>query len=79
MRTLPEIIEACGGPERIEKASGMKSGKPGQPDRPRLSHWAVRKWPQTGIPERHWPLVQQLSNASIEELYGANRLVREVA
>jgi hypothetical protein len=76
MRTLPEIIEACGGPERIEAAAGPHPVRKGKP---RLSHWAVRKWPQTGIPERHWPLVQQLSGATVDELYGANRLVREAA
>lgn len=75
MRTLNEIIVDCGGPSQIERAAGQDP----RTKRPRLSHWAVRKWPSNGIPERHWPLVQQLSGASVEELYGANRLAREAA
>lgn len=72
MRNLKKIIKDCGGPDRIEEAAGVTPGT----SKPRLSHWAVRKWLSNGIPERHWPLVQQLSGATVEELYSANRVTR---
>lgn len=78
MRTIEQIITACGGPEGIEKASGTKVGRKGDTV-PGLSHWAVRKWLSTGIPEKHWPLVQNLSSATVDELYGANQLARAAA
>lgn len=76
MRTVSEIIEACGGPEKIEAASGPH---PKNPAKPRLSHWAVRKWPSTGIPEWHWPLLMGLASLTLDELHQANQAAREVA
>lgn len=76
MRTVTQIIEACGGPEAIEAAAGPHPTKDGKP---KLSHWAIRKWPQSGIPEWHWPLLMGLSDLTVEELHAANEAARQVA
>jgi hypothetical protein len=77
MRDVPSIIKACGGPEKIEAASGTRR-RPGKRQTiPVLSHWAVRKWPSTGIPERHWPLLMKLrGDLTLDELHTANEAVR---
>lgn len=76
MRDVSELIKACGGPEAIEREAGVK---PGKAKRPKLSHWAVRKWSQSGIPERHWPLVMKLTKTDIGEIYAANEAARAAA
>ena len=73
MRTVSDIIEACGGPEAIERAAGPRMDKP---EKPRISHWAVRKWPAIGIPDRHWPLIIKLAKATPAELHAANTEAR---
>lgn len=65
MRSLPEIIKAAGGARGIEDAS---SGE--------IKRDAVYKWPQIGIPDRHWELVIRLALSSAEELYQANLAAR---
>lgn len=65
MRTISEIITDCGGIARIE---GAANGE--------LSHWAVRKWPNSGIPEKNWALIRSLTEISPEELHAANEAAR---
>ncbi|HTV68081.1 MAG TPA: hypothetical protein VMF90_06035 [Rhizobiaceae bacterium] len=65
MRSLAQIIEACGGAAAIAAASGGAITKD-----------AVYKWPQIGIADRHWEILIRLADASAEELYQANRIAR---
>lgn len=65
MKSVSEIISACGGPSGIEAASGN-----------RVSHWAVRKWPTIGIPERHWPLLMTLQPLTAEQIFIANKVAK---
>jgi hypothetical protein len=65
MRSLVEIIEAAGGAKSIEAAT---SGT--------IKRDAVYKWPQIGIPDRHWEVIIPLAGSSAEELYQANRIAR---
>ena len=65
MKTVSEIISACGGPVGIAAASGQD-----------LTHWAVRKWPTIGIPERHWPLLMTLQPLTAEQLFIANKVAK---
>jgi len=80
MRDIPAIIKDCGGPEKIEAASGTRLRPGSDKPIPVLSHWAVRKWPSTGIPERHWPLLMSINpQLTLEELHVANKAARAVA
>ena len=65
MRTITEIISDCGGIAKIEEAAKGE-----------LSHWAVRKWPAIGIPEKNWSLIRSLVDIAPEELHAANEAVR---
>ena len=65
MRTLSEIIKAAGGARGIEEASAGE-----------IKRDAVYKWPQIGIPDRHWETVIRLAQSSPEELYQANLAAR---
>ena len=53
----------CGGPEAIAPRAGR-------------SIWAIYKWFGNGIPEKHWGLVMELSNVTIDEIYRANQAAR---
>jgi hypothetical protein len=65
MRTISQIIETCGGVAAIADASGSE-----------LSHWAVRKWPANGIPEKNWALIRSLIEIEPGELHAANEMAR---
>lgn len=65
MKTVSEIINDCGGPKVIAASAGKK-----------LSHWAVRKWPTIGIPERHWPVLMALQPLTAEQLFIANMMAK---
>lgn len=69
MKTIHEIIAACGGSERIAKEAKKRKVK--------LSEWGVKKWPSIGIPEKHWDMIIDLCGSSIEELYRVNRATRQ--
>jgi hypothetical protein len=65
MRTISEIIKDSGSARGISEASNGEITKD-----------AVWKWSTIGVPDRHWPLLIQLSGATPEELYEANLVVR---
>jgi hypothetical protein len=65
MRTVSDIIEAAGG------AKGIASESNGS-----VSAEAVYKWPRIGIPDRHWPLVMPLAQATAAEMLAANIAAR---
>ena len=65
--TVRSIIASAGGAAAIETASNGS-----------LQRGAVYKWPQIGIPDRHWPLLMRLSGASADEMLAANQLARGV-
>jgi hypothetical protein len=67
-RTIEQIIKAAGGASLVSRASG-----------PSLTYDAVYKWSKNGIPDRHWPLLISLADASAEELFHANISARETA
>ena len=67
-RDVRQIIKDAGGPEKISAASGKRG--------PAVSVKGVYNWVRIGIPEKHWPLLLKLSRASADELYRANRLLR---
>ena len=62
MESIPQIIEAAGGIEKIAAAVDMT-----------LS--AIRKWPQIGIPDRHWSVLIEMGGGEFDEreLYRANQ------
>jgi hypothetical protein len=65
MRTVADIIKAAGGPRNISSKSGGE-----------VSMEAVYKWSKIGIPDRHWPLVLPLAEATAEEMLAANVAAR---
>ena len=65
MRTISQIIEACGGIAKIAEASNGN-----------LSDWAVRKWPANGIPEKNWAMLRSLTEIDLDELHHANEDAR---
>ncbi len=69
--SLAQIIKDAGGAGAIERASQAIGVK--------LKRDAVYKWPLTGIPDRHWPIVIGLSGHQSEEIYLANCNARGVS
>lgn len=67
MRTIAEIIEACGGAKAIAGALGRQDAS------------FVLKWHRNGIPDLCWPAVMKLSNATAAELFEANDQSRRYA
>jgi hypothetical protein len=65
MRTISEIIKNAGGAAAIAAASAEK-----------FKVDAVYKWPENGIPDRHWPLLIEMAGSSPEELFAANVAAR---
>jgi hypothetical protein len=61
MREIKQIINDAGGAAAIARASGGA-----------FKIDAVYKWPEIGIPDRHWPLIIKLAESAPEELYAAN-------
>jgi hypothetical protein len=61
MRTISEIIKDAGGARKIQEASGGS-----------FTTDAVYKWNEIGIPDRHWPLLVDLAQATPDELFEAN-------
>ena len=68
--TIADILDRAGGPPAILSAIN----RPGE--KPKLTHWALYKWPSIGIPELHWPLIIRLAGVTAEELYRANVAAR---
>lgn len=62
---VKKIIKAAGGAAKISEASNGS-----------IKVDAVYKWPQIGIPDRHWPVVMPLAGATAEEMLAANVAVR---
>jgi hypothetical protein len=67
--TVAKIIKDAGGASAIERASHERGGD--------LSRSAVYKWQQTGIPDRHWPIIIALTDYGPTDLYKANCAARE--
>lgn len=67
-RTIREIIKDAGGPAAISKAAKAADGS--------ITVDAIYKWPQIGIPDRHWPIVMPLASATAEEMLAANVAAR---
>lgn len=63
MRTVKEIIEAAGR-DQITRDCGV-------------TEHAIKWWPRTGIPEKHWPHFIEHAGASPNELFEANRRARQ--
>ena len=68
MKSVPDIIKAAGGPVAVAAASNGE-----------ISAEAVYKWPKIGIPDRHWPLVMPLADATADEMLAANIAARDPA
>jgi hypothetical protein len=60
--TIPQIIEAAGGPKGIADASNGD-----------VNAWAPYKWKTNGIPQKHFDLIARLANVSIEHIHRANQ------
>jgi hypothetical protein len=66
MRTIDQIIEAAGGRTIVAEQLRLKDG--------------VRKWPEIGIPDRHWPgLIALVPDLTADELMQANIAARQGA
>lgn len=63
--SVSEIIKSAGGAVKIAAESEGE-----------ITADAVYKWPKIGIPDRHWPLIIRLSNATPAELMAANVVAR---
>lgn len=73
--TTAEIIARAGGPVAIGNvAHELDPNVDAQ-----KMEWAARKWPSKGIPERHWDLVVALAGVTLEQIYRANKMVREAS
>lgn len=70
-RSVKQIVKDSGGAEAIAKASEARGQK--------LSSWAVYKWTDNGIPEKHWELMKDLCGAEPMEIYSANSDLRAAA
>ncbi len=66
--SVTQIIELAGGPAVIADAS-----------KGRIKKDAVYKWPNIGIPDRHWPVIIKLAEVSPDELFFANCKARKVS
>ena len=60
-RTVRQLIEAAGGVERISAALGQKP-----------SPYAILKWRYNGVPDRYWPTILTMANATADEMLAAN-------
>lgn len=66
--TVAKIIQDAGGAKVIAARLG---GKP--------TEWAVYKWAASGVPDRYWPLLIELTNVTADDLFFANEQARVVA
>ncbi|WP_415279280.1 carph-isopro domain-containing protein [Brucella sp. BZ] len=65
--SVTQIIELAGGAAVIADAS-----------KGRIKKDAVYKWPNIGIPDRHWPIIIKLAEVSPDDLFFANCKARRV-
>lgn len=68
MRSIREIIDDAGGPQKIA-AFSKKSRHP-------VAIKTVYAWMANGIPEKHWDLMVRMTQATPDELYAANKPLR---
>lgn len=61
--TVRDILARCGGASQVASRASV-------------SIWAVYKWYRNGVPQEHWDTVMDLSGASPQEIYHANRLAK---
>jgi hypothetical protein len=66
--TIADIIREAGGPSTIERAFAVRQKS--------VTRDAVYKWRNTGIPDRHWPIIIELTDRTPSEIYEANLLAR---
>ena len=66
-RSVKELIDAAGGEDHVSAALG---GRP--------TSYAVLKWRYNGIPDRYWPILLPLANATAEEMLAANISARTI-
>lgn len=66
--SVSDIIAKAGGRELVAQ-------------RVEKTEWAIKKWERNGIPDRHWPVLIEMSGDTLtpDDLYRANREAREVA
>lgn len=64
-KTVRDIIKDAGGPAAVVAACPQD-----------LTVDAVYKWPSNGVPDRYWPFILPLANASADEMLAANELAR---
>jgi hypothetical protein len=68
-RTIREIIDAAGGRNAV--AAALYAAGQG------LTTGAIHKWEINGIHDRYWKVVMPLANATPEELFQANEMLRQ--
>jgi hypothetical protein len=62
--TISEIIEKAGGRDKVAEAVGLKAD-------------AIRKWPDIGIPDRHWPaIIELVPGLTPQAMFDANVAAR---
>ena len=67
-QTVADIIRTAGGPAAIQ-AELEKFGHS-------LTRDAIYKWQKTGIPDRYWSAILNMSNFTTDDIYRANCLAR---
>lgn len=68
---VQKIVQRAGGAILIASSIEAETGD-------RFTAGAVYKWAKIGIPDRYWPLLIRLADASADELMAANVEVRTV-
>lgn len=69
MNTVSDIIRRGGGPDQIAQKA-IENGV-------KLTADAVKKWRKNGIPEKHWPILMDLSGIDVKRLFAANNELRK--
>ena len=62
--TVANLIERSGGVKPLADAVNVWPG-------------TVRSWARKGIPDWHWPIVMELTGASLNEVFEANQQLRD--
>ena len=60
MKTIQDVIDKAGGVAAVVVQAQERGN--------RIGIWAPLKWPERGIPPRHWPMLKELTGISETKL-----------
>ncbi|UIK04883.1 hypothetical protein [Neorhizobium galegae] len=67
--SIRDVIKVAGGPAAVQAELERRGHD--------LTRDAIYKWPKTGVPDRYWDALIQLTDLGPKELYRANCAARE--